>query len=141
MRKKNVALVAVLIVLLAAIGLAWWRFYIGVPVVGPAPGIGSPEKLAVNVTSYHANRITLQVVGIETAKGNQNITLTAAIIKNLDWSSSWTVNLDNRPAIPIDERPTIVYVDITTVLPSQQQYTITLTTTAGSSFVSPAFTT
>ncbi len=139
--KTKVALVVVSIVFLAVVGLAWWRFYIGIPVVGPAPAIGSPEKLAVNVTSYSANSITLEVVCVKAAKGSQNITLTAAIVKNLAGSSRWAINLANTPVISADQHPVTVYVDLIAPLPIQQQFTVTLTTAAGSLFDSPAFTT
>ena len=100
-----------------------------------------PEKLTINEVTFSNQQITLKVVGVKGFNGTQNIKLTNGIIKNAVGDIVQNIGLDNIPAIVTDESPTTINIDLSVALSNNQQYSVTLITTLGSSFVSPLFTT
>ncbi len=133
------ALVTVLILSLTI----WATIEASKPFPGPPTfGVGS-ERLAIKEVAVNPTRtsLTITVIGIQGMDGRQNMTINRAIVKNSTGFAIQTISLENNPlVVPADNNTTTIHIDLAP-LQSNEQYTVTITTTSGSAFVSPIFTT
>ncbi len=140
--KAEAAAYALLTILILSLTV-WATVEATKPFPGPPTFGVDSERLAINEVAVNPTRtlLTIAVVGIRGMDGRQNMTINSAIVKNSTGFAIQIISLENNPfVVPADNSATTIHIDMAP-LQSNEQYTVSITTTLGSSFVSPTFTT